>query len=328
VSTPTCIGKNLLAEVPQDLYRRTGGTGPPSAAPAGLSTTYRLDFRDQLPRRRLARTATSSRDARTVVGMYTATTSMCTPWIIPGSPNTLAVKVIPERAIQDVDRVELADSWYDWINWRYLGTRVPARPCQRELLRRRPQRGHLQAGPCCGRSVRWTSPPRPSYTDLRLPDTSTARLTLFTTLRNDTDRPVRGVLRATVSRQADRLQIARPVRLDAREQREIRFSPADFPELTVSKPDLWWPYTMGEPALYDLRLDFIQGTAAITTRGPAVPGDPVRSPGSRDGPDGDFYLPGQRARLPVRGATYTPICCTATTRTATARSCATSRTSD
>ena len=39
----------------------------------------------------------------------------------------LAVKVTPERAMQDVDGVELADSWFDWINWNYLGYRGPTR---------------------------------------------------------------------------------------------------------------------------------------------------------------------------------------------------------
>ena len=37
------------------------------------------------------------------------------------------------------------------------------------------------------------------------------------------------------------------------EQREVTFSPDDFDELTVANPDLWWPYTLGEPNLYDLR---------------------------------------------------------------------------
>ena len=38
-----------------------------------------------------------------------------------GAANVLAVKVTPERLIQDVNGVELADSWFDWVNWKYLG---------------------------------------------------------------------------------------------------------------------------------------------------------------------------------------------------------------
>ena len=53
--------------------------------------------------------------------MYAAHEFDVTEWIKPGAPNALAVKVTPERLIQDVNGVELADSWFDWMNWKYLG---------------------------------------------------------------------------------------------------------------------------------------------------------------------------------------------------------------
>ena len=31
-----------------------------------------------------------------------------------------------------------------------------------------------------------------------------------------------------------------------------------FPQLVVKNPDLWWPYTMGTPAMYDLQLEFVR----------------------------------------------------------------------
>ena len=47
--------------------------------------------------------------------------------------------------MQDADGVELADSWFDWINWNYLGYQGPDKnPGQRELLRARPQRRDLE----------------------------------------------------------------------------------------------------------------------------------------------------------------------------------------
>ena len=59
-----------------------------------------------------------------------------TPWINRGRANTLAVKVTPERALQDIDGVELADSWFDWINWNYLGYQGPEQePGQRQFVR-------------------------------------------------------------------------------------------------------------------------------------------------------------------------------------------------
>jgi exo-1,4-beta-D-glucosaminidase len=57
--------------------------------------------------------------------MYSTHELNATQWIKPGPSNTFAVKVTPERAIQDVKGIELADSWFDWLNWKYLGYQGP-----------------------------------------------------------------------------------------------------------------------------------------------------------------------------------------------------------
>ena len=86
-------------------------------------------------------------DSTQIVGMYIAHELDVARWIEPGEPNTLAVKVTPERALQDIDGVELADSWCDWINWNYLGYQGPDKnPGQRQLIRLRPQCGYLETG--------------------------------------------------------------------------------------------------------------------------------------------------------------------------------------
>jgi exo-1,4-beta-D-glucosaminidase len=64
-------------------------------------------------------------DGKHIVGMYAAHELNATQWIRSGQRNTLAVKVTPERAIQGVNGVELADSWFDWLNWKYLGYQGP-----------------------------------------------------------------------------------------------------------------------------------------------------------------------------------------------------------
>jgi len=51
--------------------------------------------------------------------MYNEFEFNVTEFIVPGASNVLAVKVTPERAL--TKDVELADSWLDWINWKYLG---------------------------------------------------------------------------------------------------------------------------------------------------------------------------------------------------------------
>ena len=89
---------------------------------------------------------------------------------------------------------------------------------------------------------------------------STARLTVFANLRNLSTEPVSGTLKGTISRQGKpTIHFEQSVtNLSAGEDREVEFTPEKFPELVVKNPDLWWPYTMGTPALYDLQLEFVQ----------------------------------------------------------------------
>lgn len=300
------VGENLLTEVPQDLYRQDWWYRTTFTAPSGL-TTYRLDFPGINYRADIWLNGHLVADARRIVGMYTHHDLDVTRWIAPGSRNTLAVRVTPERALQDVDGVELADSWYDWINWRYLGYQGPDK---------NPSNGNSfvadrNAGIFKPVRLRAFGPvdvgTATVVSDLRLPDTSTARLTLYSAIRNDTDRPVRGVLRATISRTGKpSIQVAQPVALAAREQREIVFRPETFSALTVTEPELWWPYTLGAPALYDLRLDFLQGREVTSTADQRFGIRTVTQSrtGGREG--GDFFLRVNGRDFPVRGATYTP----------------------
>ena len=198
--------------------------------------------------------------------MYNAHELDVSPWINRGGPNTLAVKVTPERSLQDINGVELADSWYDWINWNHLGYQGPEQT---------PDRGNPSPG--SGNSFvpdRNAGIWKPVYlrvsgaveigptavnSELPLPRTDSAELTIFSSLRNTSAQQVRGVLRATISRPGKPdIQVEQPVTLAAGENREITFDPARFGALAVADPDLWWPYTLGEPNLYDLQLEFRQ----------------------------------------------------------------------
>ena len=303
-------GKNLLTEVPRDLYKQDWWYRTTFTAPAGRQT-YLLDFPGINYRADLWLNGHRIADSRQIVGMYTGHQLDVTPWIAAGQPNILAVKVTPERAIQNVDGVELADSWYDWINWRYLGDQdsrlnptgtsfVPDRnagiwkPVQLKAF------GPVGIGPAA------------VNTELPLPGTDSARLTVYATLHNYATSPARGVLRATISRTGnDPVRVAQPVSLAPGEDREIAFSPEEFAGLTVSRPDLWWPYTMGSPDLYDLQLDFAQNRTAtatatlkfgIRTVEQARDSDDSLAPGA----DGNFYLKINGRDFLVRGATYTP----------------------
>lgn len=80
-----------------------------------------------------------------------------------------------------------------------------------------------------------------------LPDTTSAALTARTFVKNHTEKDVEGVLEGRIGD----IRIAQKVTLKAGEEKEIAFSPADYKELTMQHPRLWWPKGYGEPYLYD-----------------------------------------------------------------------------
>ena len=82
---------------------------------------------------------------------------------------------------------------------------------------------------------------------LPLPDTTSAALTARTFVKNHTEKDVEGVLKGRIGD----IRIAQKVTLKAGEEKEIAFSPADYKELTMQHPRLWWPKGYGEPYLYD-----------------------------------------------------------------------------
>jgi exo-1,4-beta-D-glucosaminidase len=305
-------GTNLLDKVPQDLYQQDWWYRTTFTAPAGHST-YQLDFPGINYRAEVWLNGHLVAGADKVVGMYVDHELDVTPWIEPGRANTLAVKVIPERALQDVNGVELADSWFDWINWNYLGYQGP---------NKNPANGNSfvpdrNAGIWKPVYLRTSGAVAIGDTavnsELPLPSTDTARLTIHSGVRNFSTDRVRGVLRATISRPGKPdVRVDQPVTLAPGERRDVTFSPTDFGELVLNHPDLWWPYTMGKPDLYDLRVEFLQHGRATDVSTQRF-GVRTITQGRDDddkfpelGTGGSFYLQVNGRDFLVRGATYTP----------------------
>ena len=115
-----------------------------------------------------------------------------------------------------------------------------------------------------GVSLRFTGPVdiRDPFiiTDLPLPDTKPAYLTVSTELVNATASAQSGVLRGSIP--AAGLTFEKTVRLQPRQTREV-----SFPQQVVSEPRLWWPVGLGEQPLYELSLKFAVGgaTSAVAT---------------------------------------------------------------
>ena len=80
----------------------------------------------------------------------------------------------------------------------------------------------------------------------------------------------------------------------------------------MANPDLWWPYTLGKPNLYDLRLEFSQFGQMSDSSDLRFGIRTVSQHRDSDGdfPDlgkgGNFYLTVNGRDFLVRGAAYTP----------------------
>jgi exo-1,4-beta-D-glucosaminidase len=302
------VGKNLADEVPQDLYKQDWWYRTTFTAPAGR-TSYLLDLPGINYRAEIWLNGHLVADNTQIVGMYSAHELNVTQWILPAESNTLAVKVTPERALQDIDGVELADSWYDWINWNYLGYQGPGKnPANGNSFVPDRNAGiwkpvYLRVAGAVGLDSALVN------SELPLPRTDTARLTIHGNVHNYSTQPIRGVVRATITRAGKTsIQIEKPITLSPGEERRVSFTPDKFAQLTVKDPDLWWPYTMGQPNLYDLRLEFRvnnQVSDATQTRFGIRTISQHRDDGF-SGNGGDFYLTVNGKDFLVRGAAYTP----------------------
>ena len=306
------FGTNLRDDVPQDLYQQDWWYRTTFSAPAGHSN-YSLAFPGINYRAEIWLNGQMVADSKQIVGMYVSHDLDVTRWIRPGEPNTLAVKVTPEQAIQDVDGVELADSWYDWLNWKYLGYQGPQKnptngnsfPPDRNAGIWKPVYLRTSGSATLGRAT--------VATELPLPATDSARLTIDTAVRNDSAQKLRGVLRATITRAGKPdIQVEQAVVLNPGQQREVSFSPDTFAALKVDHPDLWWPYTMGKPDLYDLRLEFRQYDRVVDSVQQRFGIRTVTQHRDQDdqypelGSGGNFYLTVNGKDFLIRGATYTP----------------------
>jgi exo-1,4-beta-D-glucosaminidase len=253
------------------------------------------------------------------VGMYNKFEFDVTKQINVNGPNVLAVKVVPERGLLSEDGkvvgdhpAELADSWLDWINWKYIGYHDPEHHVNIPFV---PDRN---AGVWKRVFLSTTGPVsiRHPYvvTDLPLPATSPASLTVYCDLSNHSEKPVSGVLRGEISRPGKTtIAFEKKVSLLATETKEVGFSPEDVAQLFVPDPDLWWPYQWGKPNLYHLKMSFaldgkpsdVQeidfGIRKITQRRDSDKSFPEIGSGG-----GNFYLQINGRDYLIRGSAYAP----------------------
>jgi exo-1,4-beta-D-glucosaminidase len=213
-------------------------------------------------------------NADEVAGTYRSYEFDVTKVLVPGKVNALAVEVSAPR------KNDLGITWVDWN---------PTPPDKNMGIWK--QVFLSESGPV---SVR-----NPFVSSQVGADLSSANLTVAADLRNASGRQVQGVLNADL----DGIKVSQPVTLAAGETKTAHFSPDSFQELRLTKPRLWWPYTMGEPVLNAAKITFEIGgqvsDSASTSFG-------IREVTSEMTPDGHLLFKINGRNILIRGAAWAP----------------------
>ncbi len=90
-------------------------------------------------------------------------------------------------------------------------------------------------------------------TELPLPETTHATLTVIVDITNSSPIGQTGTLNGTI----EGISFSRKVTLGPGEARTITLDAKEYPQLVMPQPRLWWPNGYGEPNLYQLNLKFM-----------------------------------------------------------------------
>jgi hypothetical protein len=90
------------------------------------------------------------------------------------------------------------------------------------------------------------------FSDLDLPDTTSADIYMELTLRNHKPEAVSG----TLSGNYGNIPFEKEITLEANEVKVVNLDPDNHPSLHIQNPILWWPKGYGSPSLHDVKLTF------------------------------------------------------------------------
>ena len=170
-------------------------------------------------------------DTSEIEGAYRLFDLDITDYADPGTDNCLALEIFPPKGM------DLTITWVDWNPTppdRAMGIWYDV---------------YIQStGPVAIKNPN-------VITDLDLPSTDIANLTISAELVNTEETTVSGTLKGII----EDIEFSQEISLNPGEKRLISFLPSEFTQLRISNPRLWWPHTMGTPELYDLKLTFQTG---------------------------------------------------------------------
>lgn len=99
-------------------------------------------------------------------------------------------------------------------------------------------------------------------TDLPLPDTTKAEITVKVPVKNTSD----SGKEITLHLESDCFDVARKVFLEPGEEQTFVFSPETDRQLVIENPVLWWPNGYGQPNLHALVIEAVESDSVIATR--------------------------------------------------------------
>jgi exo-1,4-beta-D-glucosaminidase len=182
--------------------------------------------------------ATSS----TVTGSYTRFTFGLTNLIVPGT-NSLALEVNPNdpTSLYTLDNV-------DW-------TQIP--PDNNTGIQF-PVQLQIDGALAVGNS-------HVNQSDAA--DLSSAALTVKTDVTNNTPTAQTATVTATITppNSGTPITVNQNVTVPAGTTQTVPFTPSSFPSLTITSPQVWWPYQLGAQPLYTLGVKVAQGTTQFNT---------------------------------------------------------------
>ena len=213
-------------------------------------------------------------DAAVLAGAWRVYELDVTTSVLPGKTNVLAVEVFAPT------EKDLAITWVDWN---------PAPPDKNMGLFRPVYL--TRSGPVAVR--------RPQVKTDLAPNLKAASLTATAELINASSRSVSGVLHA----EWEGGSLRQTVELGAGESRRVVLSPENHPELRMRNPRLWWPYQMGKPDLYAMRLTFAVSGAVSDA---AAVNFGIRKITSELTPNGALLFKVNGRKILIRGGGWSP----------------------
>jgi exo-1,4-beta-D-glucosaminidase len=88
-------------------------------------------------------------------------------------------------------------------------------------------------------------------TNFDLPSLATAHLTVYADVVNYSDDAVDAEIKGKIN---EDVHFKQPVHLEARERKEVRFTPDEYKQLNINNPKIWWPWQYGKPNLNHIEL--------------------------------------------------------------------------